>query len=54
VRIREDVPDFARDVWLVVHHDLRRVPPVRAVMEFVSQAVAEEPTLKARDDIAVD
>jgi DNA-binding transcriptional LysR family regulator len=25
----------SRDVWLVVHGDLRRAPPVRAVMEFL-------------------
>ena len=25
----------SRDVWLVVHHDLRQVPAVRAVMEFL-------------------
>jgi DNA-binding transcriptional LysR family regulator len=26
---------ISRDVWLVVHHDLRQVPAVRAVMEFL-------------------
>ena len=26
---------ISRDVWLAVHRDLRRVPPVRAVMEFL-------------------
>jgi len=47
VRIHEHVPYFARDIWLVVHRDLRSTPPVRAVMNFVSQAVAEEATLSA-------
>ena len=34
---RHDVPErpVSRDVWLVVHRDLRQVPPVRAVMEFL-------------------
>ena len=31
-----DLPMVAREVWLVVHTDLRRVPSVRAVMEFLS------------------
>jgi len=35
--LRHDVPErpVSRDVWLVVHRDLRQVPPVRAVMEFL-------------------
>ena len=34
---RHDVPGrpVSRDVWLLVHRDLRQVPPVRAVMEFL-------------------
>ena len=34
---RHDVPHkpVSRDVWLLVHRDLRQVPPVRAVMEFL-------------------
>ncbi len=47
VRIQDDVPRFARDIWLVVHRDLRNTPPMRAVMDFVSQAVAKEPMLSA-------
>lgn len=42
VRLRADVPNFARDIWLVVHRDLRNVPSVRAVMDFVTRVVAEE------------
>ena len=49
VRIHEDVPFFVRDIWLVVHRDLRKTPPVRAVMDFVSQVIAEEPMLNAAD-----
>ena len=34
---RHEVPHkpVSRDVWLLVHRDLRQVPPVRAVMEFL-------------------
>lgn len=41
VRIREDVPPFARDIWLAVHRDLRKAPAVRAVMDFVAGVIAE-------------
>jgi len=38
---RHDVPGrpVSRDVWLLVHRDLRQVPPVRAVMEFLVSCV---------------
>jgi DNA-binding transcriptional LysR family regulator len=29
----------SRDVWLLVHRDLRRVPLVRAVMEFLTDCI---------------
>jgi len=29
----------AREIWLVVHRDLREVPRVRAVMDFLAQAI---------------
>jgi DNA-binding transcriptional LysR family regulator len=41
VRIHEDVPSFAREIWLVVHHDLRKTPAVRAVMDFVAVVISE-------------
>jgi DNA-binding transcriptional LysR family regulator len=41
VRIGEDVPLFARDIWLLVHRDLRRTPAVRAVMDFVAAVISE-------------
>ncbi|SFI00259.1 DNA-binding transcriptional regulator, LysR family [Bosea sp. OK403] len=47
VRIDRNAPSFSRDIWLVVHRDLRNSRPVRAVMDFVAQIVAEEPLLKA-------
>jgi DNA-binding transcriptional LysR family regulator len=28
-----------RDIWLLVHRDLRQVPPVRAVMEFLTDCI---------------
>jgi DNA-binding transcriptional LysR family regulator len=40
-RIHEDVPYFVRDIWLVVHRDLRKTPAVRAVTDFVAAVVSE-------------
>ena len=48
VRIGEDVPPFARDVWLLVHRDLRKNPAVRAVMDFVSNVISENGCLSLR------
>ena len=31
--------EVARDVWLVVHRDLRRAPAIRAVMEFLARCL---------------
>ena len=38
---RRDVPQkpISRDVWLLVHRDIRHMPPVRAVMEFLTQCI---------------
>lgn len=33
-------PPIRRDIWLVVHRDLRRVPAMRAVMEFLATCAA--------------
>ncbi|POR50280.1 LysR family transcriptional regulator [Paraburkholderia eburnea] len=30
---------FSRDIWLVVHDDLRHSPPIRAVIDFVAEVV---------------
>lgn len=46
IRIDGNVPSFSRDIWLVVHRDLRNSRRVRAVMDFVARIVAEEPLLK--------
>jgi DNA-binding transcriptional LysR family regulator len=40
IRIEQDVPTFTRDIWLVVHRDLRKTPAVRAVMDFVTGVVS--------------
>jgi DNA-binding transcriptional LysR family regulator len=34
-RYETDQKEVSRDVWLVIHRDLRRAPAVRAVMEFL-------------------
>jgi len=48
VRLDAGGPSFARDIWLLVHRDLRNTPPVRAVMDFVTAVVAEHPGLAIR------
>jgi DNA-binding transcriptional LysR family regulator len=48
IRIYQHVPPFARDIWLVVHRDLRRTPAVRAVMDFVASAVSGHRDLSIR------
>ena len=48
VRIDSDIPLFARDIWLVVHRDLRKTQAVRAVMDFVATIIAEHRDLAIR------
>jgi DNA-binding transcriptional LysR family regulator len=48
VRIYEGVPRFARDIWLVVHRDLRKNPAIRAVMDFVAVVISENRDLSIR------
>lgn len=48
VRVYDDVPSFSREIWLVVHRDLRKTPAVRAVMDFVAAAVSENRELSIR------
>ncbi|MGC3874521.1 LysR family transcriptional regulator [Halomonas sp. GXIMD04776] len=40
VRVGEPIPELATDLWLLTHPDLRRVARIRALMEFVAQAVS--------------
>jgi DNA-binding transcriptional LysR family regulator len=48
VRIGQDVPPFARDIWLAVHRDLRKTPAVRAVIDFLATAISERRDLSLR------
>jgi DNA-binding transcriptional LysR family regulator len=48
VRIGQDVRPFARDIWLLVHRDLRKNSAVRAVMDFVSDVISENQNLSLR------
>jgi len=48
VRIYDDVPSFKRDIWLVVHRDLRKTPAVRAVMDFVAGVISDNRDLSVR------
>jgi DNA-binding transcriptional LysR family regulator len=48
VRIGADVRPFARDIWLLVHRDLRKNSAVHAVMDFVSDVISENQTLSLR------
>lgn len=48
VRIGEDAPPFVRDIWLLVHRDLRKTPAVRAAMDFVTTIISEHRYLSVR------
>jgi DNA-binding transcriptional LysR family regulator len=48
VRLHGDVPPFARDIWIVVHRDLRKTPAVRAVMDFAAAVISENGDLSVR------
>jgi DNA-binding transcriptional LysR family regulator len=47
-RIGKDTPPFARDIWLLVHRDLRKTPAVRAVMDFVTAVISGDRELSMR------
>lgn len=47
VRLDAGIPPFAREIWLAVHHDLRASPAIRAVMAFVTDAIADNADLSA-------
>jgi len=46
VALKLDLKPAARDIFLVVHSDLRRMPAVRAVLEFVAEQVASGMPIK--------
>ena len=37
---------FSREIWLVVHRDLKRSPPIRAVMDFLIEVVGSTRALQ--------
>lgn len=47
-RVPYDGDRFARDIWMAVHRDLRRLPQVRAVMDFLLKIIAENAAFTAR------
>jgi DNA-binding transcriptional LysR family regulator len=46
-RLGAPIPELAATYWMIVHRDLRRVPSVRAVIDWVGQAFAEQRDLIA-------
>jgi DNA-binding transcriptional LysR family regulator len=48
VRVGEDVPPFSREIWLVVHRDLRKNAAVRTVIDFATVVVSENRDLSIR------
>jgi DNA-binding transcriptional LysR family regulator len=43
VRVAARPATISRDIWLVVHRDLQKSPPVRAVMDFLADCFADMP-----------
>lgn len=43
VRVAAKPGTISRDIWLVVHRDLQKSPPVRAVMDFLADCFANMP-----------
>jgi DNA-binding transcriptional LysR family regulator len=41
-RLTSPIPEIAADYWVIVHRDLRRAVCVRAVMDWVRAAFAEQ------------
>jgi DNA-binding transcriptional LysR family regulator len=48
VRISVGVPELERDIWLVVHPDLRKTAAVRAVIDFVIAVISAHQDLSTR------
>jgi DNA-binding transcriptional LysR family regulator len=42
VRLRPELPNLTRDIWLGVHGDMRHMPRIRAVMDVIIAALAEQ------------
>ena len=41
-RLEIEEPMLASDIWMVIHHDLRQAPSVRAVMDFLVECFKDE------------
>ena len=41
-----DGEGFSREIWLVVHRDLKRSPPIRAVMDFLIEVIGSARALQ--------
>jgi DNA-binding transcriptional LysR family regulator len=41
VRLKPEVPNLTRDIWLGVHSDMRHMPRIRAVMDAIIDALVE-------------
>lgn len=50
VRIRSDVPVLRREIWLGIHSDLRKTPRMRATMDALIEAFAQNAQLLDPDD----
>lgn len=48
VRVGEGVPSFEREIWLVVHRDLRDNLAIRAVLDFIAALIGENRDLSLR------
>jgi len=46
VRLDTDAEPFSREIWLVVHRELKRTPAIRAVMDFVIELVENTPAFQ--------
>jgi DNA-binding transcriptional LysR family regulator len=42
VRLAPPDPEFADDLWLLTHPDLRNAPRIRAVLDFLAEAISKE------------
>lgn len=47
-RLAYEGASFTRDIWLVVHRDLRRSATIRAVMDFLVEVVGSSGTFEAK------
>jgi DNA-binding transcriptional LysR family regulator len=46
VRLDTEAESFSREIWLVVHRDLKSAPAIRAVMDFIIDLVESTPALQ--------